>query len=194
MWLGYVDSRIHSGLIIILIFDSVPHILEICASFKIQQHSSWMATAHLSWCWFHVFMFLLFHLLYFLAYLFGSHLPEILSKDMGNITYVFYKCGRQLYTYFISLHCWWMACPQSVAQGPGNRQMRKENSLFQVTFLSWLVLGNSHFSLILTTIKQGGYYNFLLSLLSLWVWEADYIFFLYITANKHFLKVCPYTT
>lgn len=34
VWLGYLDSWTHSGLIIILIFDGVPHILEICVSFK----------------------------------------------------------------------------------------------------------------------------------------------------------------
>lgn len=33
VWLGYLDSRVHSGLIIILILDSVPHILEICGAF-----------------------------------------------------------------------------------------------------------------------------------------------------------------
>lgn len=35
VWLGYPDSRIHSGLIIILILDSVPHILEIYGAFTI---------------------------------------------------------------------------------------------------------------------------------------------------------------
>lgn len=34
VWLGYLDSWIHSGLIIILILDGVPHILEIYTSFK----------------------------------------------------------------------------------------------------------------------------------------------------------------
>ena len=66
---------------------------------------------------------------------------------------------RHLYRYFMSLHYCWMLCPQSVAQGPENRQLKKEKkSLLQVPSFSWLVLGISHFSLILTAIKQDKYY------------------------------------
>ena len=33
---------------------------------------------------------------------------------------------RQLYRYFMSLHYCWLLCPQSVAQGPENRQLGKK--------------------------------------------------------------------
>ena len=67
----------------------------------------------------------------------------------------------------MSLHYCWMLHPQSVAQGPENRQLKKKkNSLLQVPSFSWLVLGILHFFLILTAIKQGKYYFLKVKLLS----------------------------
>ena len=68
----------------------------------------------------------------------------------------------------MSLHYCWMLHPQSVAQGPENRQLKKKkkNSLSQVPSFSWLVLGILCFFLILTAIKQGKYYFLKVKLLS----------------------------
>ena len=77
---------------------------------------------------------------------------------------------RQLYRYFMSLHYCWLLCPQSVAQGPENRQLgKKKKSLFQVPSLSWLVLGILGFFLILIAIKQGKYFLKVKSLSCVWL-------------------------
>ena len=53
---------------------------------------------------------------------------------------------RQLYRYFMSLHYCWKLCPQSVAQGPENRQLKKKKKKKPASGTLFLMAGAGHFT------------------------------------------------
>lgn len=101
--LGYVHSRIHFGLIIMLILDAVLKFLKHVSpsNFRSTARQSLTSYADVD---FMCFYFSCFICLISLYIYWGSYLPEIRSRNMENRVQAFCKYGRQLYTYFMSVN------------------------------------------------------------------------------------------